>query len=1373
MRPPLPSSSSPSSSQHHPGLETLDNSNDFISTDSSAETVSDELDEFKPPSGERKRPVPNGMERPRRLVGIRRSVDTTQQFQLRKSPRKKSLLPKSTATTQNEFLNGRKHSPVIEERTTGRATSNCNTTTTAKRTARRRARDESNSSIGSSSSALSSLSSAIGLAEAGDDPPGASSGRRGLFSSVRRGRRAGHPRGGGGRLSSLQTTASADKINDDNDASALRLSTTGRATTIGSRRRGRGGGGMARRSRGGPVTLATVAMRNDVPSETDNEQMEGKGGRAVRRQQRSRGGRRGGGGRQRRVGGHVGRGSSRTTQEGHNQTMDSSGKSSVSEKEDNERGDSPSRQLNPPSTADELSLCSSPSSSSAISSDDETEWPRGNSLSMLSPPVPLSQQRHQMPSHLPQFSAPLSRRRRKKKSYWTELQRRPLKPLAGEFDCSNPYETGPTEDMDPYQRKMQEAFILYRFLGDFSPVLRSFMHRNLYYISKQPPRENFHFPNPQNVFADDGEFVHAKSSDGHSVRPNTSNPPHFRHHPSALCRLPPMGLTRRANSRISNKIPTTIRPSFICNHFFFGQRMATVQCFLVYECNGRLSSMRNIAATFKMKVGEWIGNIRIDLPDETHNLSGDRAKSVLFNRRHLSQSFPLLLSEYLVVRVVFHFEDTEIGGRHLRKVPSRQSSGGFASVDHHQNQHQHFLRNNGPTDACDKEMYGAKRIFSYEPGGELKVINDEASISLFSNDHDLLRIEKNCLKLTAAQLGKLINGHLKSPGGSSSPFITVHLHGDSDDEEGEEEETEENEEEEQKGGEHAQNGPKLKKPKFAERRNVSREGLSLREALEAMDMAESSGRKTANGTAAAMRHDLLKLPEVIGLKFWLHSPGVSRAAVLSSAPQLPPGSPPGQQRRRLLFRTAAANANASFSFCAEERQRTADDYWEASCSSSSSKRSSSDSVLSPLSAFPPLSSPFASSPSSSVVSPPFVCRRFPSSRCFFCLASLKVRSLWALHKHLTFCHPRFEFCYEPAVPVSPTQCLPGFSISQNTKYDASNELPSVRTAVRPTWLVTKALAREMRRVDNFPIERYTAMATKQSTAEEYIRLKGRFNFETPTRIDKLWMRQMSIRKLNDISDLHPAECATMQMWNTFLLRIRITLFGRRMLYRTLRVFVKYHWHDIDSRHLRTHFLLHLTCLLNNGAIDEEERYDLYRRMDPDYDPCEDGQHIVGREMKALHMELQLYTTTTTTAQQRHFVMEKTIGGANGDNKNGIKLAGRLRRSSVGGGRMKLRHGPQNGISIGTVTAIAGRVNGTLKKTVSSVAAFASPRPSRRLSSPALPTVSSPFAAPSAGGCAHFNSYRALCDRFPFATNKRTSHLWKFLQDYDFPIAPKH
>lgn len=260
------------------------------------------------------------------------------------------------------------------------------------------------------------------------------------------------------------------------------------------------------------------------------------------------------------------------------------------------------------------------------------------------------------------------------------------------------------------------------------------------------------------------------------------------------------------------------------------------------------------------------------------------------------------------------------------------------------------------------------------------------------------------------------------------------------------------------------------------------------------------------------------------------------------------------------------------------------------------------------------------------------------SPCFFCKAKLRLNNLWTLYKHFRFVHPRFIFKYESRILVTGRLSLPGFSVSLNMQFDALFELTPLQGKIsrgcsskissirkwsfdnRPVWLVTRELAKKVRANDEFPIERFTAIAHAHCNEFEYLLSLGRFAFDVPTKINQQWIIQSGSRKLEDITDLHPAERVMMQMWNAFLPGVHITMLARKMTYKAARVFVSYHWHQIEQLKLRTHFLLLLSTLLNISVIDEEERYDLLMRLDPDYVLYNDNRHLVTRELTLLEKE---------------------------------------------------------------------------------------------------------------------------------------------------------
>uniref|UniRef100_A0A915NEQ2 Polycomb protein VEFS-Box domain-containing protein n=1 Tax=Meloidogyne javanica TaxID=6303 RepID=A0A915NEQ2_MELJA len=283
------------------------------------------------------------------------------------------------------------------------------------------------------------------------------------------------------------------------------------------------------------------------------------------------------------------------------------------------------------------------------------------------------------------------------------------------------------------------------------------------------------------------------------------------------------------------------------------------------------------------------------------------------------------------------------------------------------------------------------------------------------------------------------------------------------------------------------------------------------------------------------------------------------------------------------------------------------------------------------------------------------------SPCFFCKAKLHLTNLWTLYKHFRFMHPRFTFTYEIRVN------------------------------------------------DEFPIERFTAIAHAHCNEFEYLLSMGRFVFEVPTKIDQQWLIQSGSRKLEDITDLHPAERIMMQMWNAFLPGIHITMLARKMTYKAARVFVGYHWRQIEQLKLRTHFLLLLSTLLNVNVIDEEERYDLLMRLDPNYVLFDDSRHFVTQELTLLEKERRNNQRAGSIDDESEYY----------DSKEDVSKLKNSKKES--------------------------KANDKDKKCFSNYYIT---------QQSLLPSI-------------EFNSLMELRNRYPFASGKRLGNIWKFIRPYDF------
>uniref|UniRef100_A0A1I8BH60 Sushi domain-containing protein n=1 Tax=Meloidogyne hapla TaxID=6305 RepID=A0A1I8BH60_MELHA len=293
-------------------------------------------------------------------------------------------------------------------------------------------------------------------------------------------------------------------------------------------------------------------------------------------------------------------------------------------------------------------------------------------------------------------------------------------------DYSNPFDE---EGFDEEKRhlninklRMRDLIDLYRFLNcpDIygfcrRPVYRPFLIRNLFYMRKQQPCDLF-IDAERSVMENSYEKVILKQL--------------------------------RTGSRASDKIPTTVKFTLIRNYNCFGHKTAIVQCYHVTELNGRFSQLKRIpSANFEKAVNERISSyIDIDMLEECQI-------SALEDRNSRAEHF--------VVRVVFRLEDAEIGGRHLRKMASRQS--GESSTK--------LLRKNGPNDDREVVMFGSVRIFSFTPDQGLRVLTGEASILL--NTATEMGLDDLNTKSSVGQVTRLIHSARNRSGRGSIPFIRI------------------------------------------------------------------------------------------------------------------------------------------------------------------------------------------------------------------------------------------------------------------------------------------------------------------------------------------------------------------------------------------------------------------------------------------------------------------------------------------------------------------------------------------------------------------------------------------------------------------------
>ncbi|KAI1716367.1 hypothetical protein DdX_07414 [Ditylenchus destructor] len=221
-------------------------------------------------------------------------------------------------------------------------------------------------------------------------------------------------------------------------------------------------------------------------------------------------------------------------------------------------------------------------------------------------------------------------------------------------------------------------------------------------------------------------------------------------------------LQRKPDPRVVSRMPATIKFNFIRNNLCFGDRSAIVQCFHASEVNFVHSPMERIpSATFDMKVNEKLEAVSIDLPEQF---------GIGFNFDCIQRI------EYFIVRVVFRYEDAEVHGKRLRKVPSRQT---MMPMD----KNMRLIRQQTNRSSEEVVMFGTRQIISFSKSDGLNVVHGETSIVLHSMDD--LKISDNWMEDTSF-LGRLLKLQRKT---YDNPFMSIQVQNVQDDDDDEDEES--------------------------------------------------------------------------------------------------------------------------------------------------------------------------------------------------------------------------------------------------------------------------------------------------------------------------------------------------------------------------------------------------------------------------------------------------------------------------------------------------------------------------------------------------------------------------------------------------------
>uniref|UniRef100_A0A915DGA3 C2H2-type domain-containing protein n=1 Tax=Ditylenchus dipsaci TaxID=166011 RepID=A0A915DGA3_9BILA len=674
-------------------------------------------------------------------------------------------------------------------------------------------------------------------------------------------------------------------------------------------------------------------------------------------------------------------------------------------------------------------------------------------------------------------------------------------------DYSNPFEGLPSPTF--YQQKMCDAIDLNRYLWladnlGFSKrsVYRPFLIRNLCYM-KRAVNCNFN---------DDL----CKGANGVVDSTNPTNPTDNFTAEYAQD-IKPMVLVKSDLPKVVNRMPSSIKFNFIRNNLCFGDRSAIVQCFHASEINCALGALKRIpSSTFDMKVNEKLNHISIDLPED-------------FGAGFMNNLDCKSRVEYFIVRVVFRYEDAEVGGECTHSASSTTGS---------------------ECPGSGYVWYQANSFFLQNEEEGLSVVHGETSIVLHSSEN---------LKISGNMDGGLQRKNF------DNPFMSIQVQNTQDEDDEEEDEDEED----------TENSSPIKSthsiPNVESQSRLSHQSF---ESTHASERFNSASPMTSIPFAPPSPTNSFNenLPEKIALQFLLN---FDYQTATTSTNIMTRSSVPS---RESSIHNTLSKDDERFGVQEEESVEQRSTHDRQMTNDSNNWLLKNLNIGSPMELTENLEDGTKQKYKIRVLNSKYMC--------FFCLTQMSFPSLQSMLFHLRLCHARFKFTHEN-VMVSRNLKLPGFSVTLNHDFDCSFEMnpsrhyvklpsekptPKKRIVVAPIWIVTKNLASTIRSLmlAEGCTEFNSFLLDRDISFSDGIRHGTRYCFEPPTKINHPWLIQDNSRNLSEITDLHPLEQAMMKLWNDFLLEIRITHLGKKMGYKASRL------------------LFHLTNLVGVNCIDEEE-----------------------------------------------------------------------------------------------------------------------------------------------------------------------------------------
>lgn len=217
-------------------------------------------------------------------------------------------------------------------------------------------------------------------------------------------------------------------------------------------------------------------------------------------------------------------------------------------------------------------------------------------------------------------------------------------------------------------------------------------------------------------------------------------------------------------------------------------------------------------------------------------------------------------------------------------------------------------------------------------------------------------------------------------------------------------------------------------------------------------------------------------------------------------------------------------------------------------------------------------------------------------KCPWC--SLKTSNMYILLKHLTLCHGRFKFKYVPStseiridvfVDKREESKIDPFSRLATTFRGKEPHKRKVMTAIlvdRPSLLFNESRKRP-RLAEFLNFDTNLRRTFYHSFSGLPIKL-SEIDVDSEDEIDPVWLRQNTVKMINDFLDVNDGEKSIMKLWNLFVMKEAYV--SDSQMPAAVVAFIKTHGQTIIGNNLYRNCIIHLSNLFDYGLISAKDHF---------------------------------------------------------------------------------------------------------------------------------------------------------------------------------------